>query len=38
MVEDLLVGRAQEEEGKMEAVPWADLEKTHKVSSYSIIF
>lgn len=38
MVEGLLDGRAQVEVGKMEAVPWADLEKPHETSSYSISF
>lgn len=31
VVEDLWDGRAQVEEGKMEAVPWADLEKPYEV-------
>lgn len=38
VVEGLLGGTVQEEEDKMEAVPWAELEKMYKVSSYSNFF
>lgn len=38
VVESLWNGGAQVEEGKMEAVLWADLEKPHKVSNYLTSF